>query len=103
MCYTKDNQVKENDMPSGHDQAHMVEMREQNWEYIGDGRFQHPDGKEVYGGVVAFLRMREGHLGNVHFYAHDTDPREVQTEVIAEKVYGRWPRCLSSDVNVFIT
>ena len=90
-------------MPSGHEQAHMKEMEAQGWEYIGDGRFQHEHGKEVYVAVVALLRIREGHLDNVVFYAHDIDPREVQTEVIAEDVYGRWPRCLSSDVNVFIT
>ena len=90
-------------MPSGHEQAHMKEMEAQGWKYIGDGRFQHEHGKEVYIAVVALLRIREGHLDNVVFYAHDIDPREVVTEVIAEDAYGRWPRCLSSDVNFFIT
>ena len=97
-------------MTSGHNQAHMKEMEAQGWKYKGDGRFQHEHGKEVYVAVVALLRMREGHLDNVVFYAHDIRDDEPVTEVIAENVYGKryfiggkvpmYSRCLSCDANL---
>ncbi len=87
-------------MSAGKNQPYMKAMLESGWEYLGDHRFRHPHGKEIYGRAAWEIFRIHGNVDLVVFYAHDSRDDEPVTERIAEEVYGSRHRCLSHNSNL---
>ncbi len=74
-------------MPSGY-KAFNKAMAANGWTRLGDHRYQHANGKELYG-ETAYRLYNAQALDMLAFHAHDTREDEPVTEHgVAEEIYG---------------